>query len=94
MGILYGVGTFGGPNSNFTVLVGYGFADTDFADRPLIVLGGESRVGRRTFFVTEVLFYSDIPLFPFFGIKRYSEDGDSNWIVGYPMLGYTIGFGG
>ena len=38
--------------------------------------------------------HSDMPVVPFFGLKRYSEDGASNWIIGYPMFAYEIGFGG
>ena len=95
LGMLYGVGTLGGSDASLTLLLGYGFEGTDLAAEPLFVLGGERRLGRRTYFIAEVPFYSDMPLFPLFGIRRYSEDGSSHWIVGYPILfSYSIGFGG
>jgi hypothetical protein len=46
-GIAYGVTTFGGENSAATVLVGFPFASGGWERRPLIVLGGETRVSRR-----------------------------------------------
>ena len=95
LGLLYGVGTLGGSDASLTLLVGYGFEGTNLAEKPLVVLGGTRRLGRRTFFIGEIPFYSDVPLFPLFGIRRYSEDGNSHWIVGYPILvGYSLGFGG
>jgi hypothetical protein len=46
-GIAYGVTTFGSEKSAATVLVGFPFASGGWEQRPLIVLGGESRVSRR-----------------------------------------------
>lgn len=46
-GIAYGVTTLGGENSSATVLVGFPFASGGWEQRPLIVLGGETRVSRR-----------------------------------------------
>jgi hypothetical protein len=51
--VLYGVSTWGTPGRSITVGFGYGMVDDDFADRPMIVLGGEKRMTRRTAFVTE-----------------------------------------
>ena len=52
-GILYGVVTSGGPDSAISLGLGYGWVDGDLADNPAIMLGGETRVGRRTKFITE-----------------------------------------
>lgn len=52
-GILYAVGTIGGPNGSLTGGLGYGYADDGFADRPVVMLGAEQRLSRRTAFVTE-----------------------------------------
>jgi hypothetical protein len=41
-GIAYGVGTFGSPYASFTFGLGYGFVMGDFAQDPVIVMGGES----------------------------------------------------
>ena len=46
-GIAYGVTTFGGPRTSATVLVGLPFATGGWESRPLVVLGGESRVSSR-----------------------------------------------
>ncbi|MGA2384391.1 MAG: hypothetical protein ABSG61_13250 [Gemmatimonadales bacterium] len=43
-GIGYGVATLGGPTSSATVLVGFPFASGGWERRPLVVLGGETRV--------------------------------------------------
>jgi hypothetical protein len=52
-GIVYGVGTFGGPNGSVTAGVGYGYTNGGLADRPAILLGGEARVSRRVALITE-----------------------------------------
>jgi hypothetical protein len=52
-GILYGVGTLGGPNGSVTGGLGFGFADGDLTKRPAILLGGERRVSRRVAVITE-----------------------------------------
>lgn len=61
-GVLYGVGTFGGNDRAFTVGAGYPFVsgsgDNEIADRPLLVVGGETRVGRRLKLMTESMFVS------------------------------------
>ena len=51
--VLYGVGTWGTTERNVTAAFGYGLVDGKFADRPLIVLGGEQRLTRRLAFITE-----------------------------------------
>lgn len=51
--VLYGVGTWGGTDRNLTVAIGYGMVDSDLADKPMVVIGGEQRLTRRLAFVTE-----------------------------------------
>ena len=53
LGIVYGVGTYGSPNSSLTVGLGYGFVDDDFAEKPMVIIGGEHRISRRMALVTE-----------------------------------------
>lgn len=59
-GIAYGVGTWGDRDNAFTAGAGWGFAagedDADMSSRPLVMLGGEARTGRRTKFLTENYF--------------------------------------
>ena len=51
--LLYGVGTWGTSDKSFTLALGYGMVGTDIADKPLVVLGGQKRISRRTTFITE-----------------------------------------
>ena len=51
-GILYGVGTFGGPEG-LTAGLGWGFVDDEIANKPAIVLGGKRRWTRRLAVVAE-----------------------------------------
>ena len=53
IGVLYGVGTFGSPDASLTVGLGYGYSDGNLAERPVIMVGGEKRLSRRTAFVSE-----------------------------------------
>lgn len=53
VGIAYSVATFGSEDAHFTAGLGFGFVDTEFVGRPMIVLGGEKRVSRRIALVTE-----------------------------------------
>ena len=52
-GIIYGVATLGDDNHNLTGGLGYGFANGDLADSPILMLGGEYRLGKRISFVSE-----------------------------------------
>jgi hypothetical protein len=53
VGVAWGVGTFGTPDASLTAGLGYGFVDDNFADKPLVMIGGESRFLRRMAFVSE-----------------------------------------
>lgn len=59
-GIAYGVGTWGDRDDALTAGAGWGFTtdgeDSDVSNRPLVMLGGERRVGRRTKLLTENYF--------------------------------------
>jgi len=52
-GMLYGVITTGSQKNSVTAGLGYGFVEGELADRPAIMVGGESRVGRGVKIVTE-----------------------------------------
>jgi len=53
VGIAYSVGTFGTDDANITAGLGFGFVNNEFADRPVILIGGEKRLSRRIALVTE-----------------------------------------
>jgi len=53
LGIFYGVGTFGDPNGSITAGLGFGYVESEIANTPMIMLGGEKRVSRGLSLVTE-----------------------------------------
>jgi hypothetical protein len=57
-GIGYGVLTTGDRNKNFTLGLGYGFADGEFAKTPTVTISGMYRLGKRGYFLTENWFVS------------------------------------
>jgi hypothetical protein len=53
LGIVYGVGTFGDGDNALTTGLGWGYADGEFSSRPVLMVGGEARMGRATKLLTE-----------------------------------------
>ena len=51
-GILYGLSTFGTPDNNVTVGMGYGFAGGEWAKSTMINVNGMFRVSSRGYFIT------------------------------------------
>jgi len=92
---LYAVATLGNTNAALSLFLAYGFEGSEMAETPLIVVGGERRLGRRTYFVGELPFYDGKMVFPLLGIRRYSEDGGAHWGYTFPyFIYYSFGFGG
>ena len=103
VGILYGVGTFGGPDASVTAGIGYGYSGDDLADRPVFMIGGEKRLSRRIAFVTEnwIVPGTD-PLvsggFRFFGRKMSVDLGLMNMLgedavsPGVPYIDFVFKF--
>jgi hypothetical protein len=58
IGIVYGVSTFGNHDNNLSVGLGYGFAQGEWAQKPLIELSGMLRVSRSTYLMSENYFIS------------------------------------
>ena len=77
-GILYGVGTYGTTETSITAGVGYGFVyyddDSATTDKPMLMLGGEKRLAKRTALVTENWLFpgADQPLGSY-GIRFFGE---------------------
>ena len=57
-GILYGVGTFGGPEG-LTAGLGWGFVDGEIENTPAVVLGGKRRWTRRLSVIAESWLFPD-----------------------------------
>ena len=52
-GIGYGALTMGSRESNLTLGAGWAYADSDWADAPTLTLSGMTRVGKKTYLLTE-----------------------------------------
>jgi hypothetical protein len=52
-GIAYGVATYGSNEHNLTFGLGYGFAGSEVESKPIIMIGGQTRLSRRLAFVSE-----------------------------------------
>jgi len=100
-GIAYGVGTFGSNDNALSVGIGYGFVDGDFADKPMLTLGGELRVSRYVKLISENWLFpaGDVGLLSaglrFFGERMAGDFGffvpteESDFI---PWLGFAYNF--
>ena len=53
IGIAFGVATFGSSDKALTTGLGFGYAGSDFASDPVLMLGGEARLSRRVKLITE-----------------------------------------
>ena len=103
-GILYGVGTWGTSDHAFSAGAGWGYVDDEISSKPVVMVGGETRVGRSTKLITENLF---VPGeggviasggVRFFG-ERLSADAGLAGFVGegggccYPLVNFVYNFG-
>lgn len=106
-GIAYGVGTFGSADNAVTVGAGLPFGEDDIGSQPLVVVGGEARVGRSTKLLTEnyfapgeagVLLSGGIR---FFGERLSADLGlvtplgfeDQDFFFAFPVVNFTYSFG-
>ena len=106
-GILYGLSTFGSPDNNITVGLGYGFAAGEWASSPMINVNGMFRVTSRGYFITENYYINvdgeSVFMLMLGGrwiIKKAALDyglvipiADIGSFVAIPWLGFTIPFG-
>jgi hypothetical protein len=107
-GILYGLSTFGTPDNNVTVGMGYGFAGGEWAKSPMINVNGMFRVSSRGYFITENYIITaggeSVVIISLGGrsiIKKAALDygiflplsTDIDGFIALPWLGFTIPFG-
>jgi hypothetical protein len=107
-GILYGLSTFGTPDNNVTVGMGYGFAGGEWAKSPMINVNGMFRVSSRGYFITENYIITaggeSVVIISLGGrsiIKKAALDyglilplsTDFDGLIALPWLGFTIPFG-
>ncbi len=106
-GILYGLSTFGTPDNNISVGLGYGFGGGEWASAPMININGMFRATNRGYFITENYYI------PFGGENTIVLSLGWRWIIkkaaldfglvlpviedagfiGIPWLGFTVPFG-
>lgn len=108
-GIAYGDFSVGNRDNNLTIGVGWAFADSEWANKPTLTLSGMTRVGRKTYLLTEN-YYIGLSEESSFGImsvggrsvqKRLAVDygliipigADLGTFVAIPWLGIAIPFG-
>lgn len=108
IGILYGLTTYGTPDNNLSISLGYGFGGGELVSSPLINVSGLFRISSRFYFLTEN-YYLNLDneggvLLGLGGrwiIKRASLDfmlgipvsPDMGTFIALPAIGFTIPFG-
>lgn len=104
VGVFYEAGTYGDRDRSFTAGLGYGFAGSEMADRPMVMVGGEYRMSRRVSFVTENWVFPELdqPLvsagFRFFGeglavdLALVNVLGEDMIIPGIPFIDFVYNY--
>jgi hypothetical protein len=104
LGILYGVGTYGGADGSVTGGLGWGYFDRELSNQPAIMVGGSKRVSRRMAFVTENYLFPREPNplvsygFRFFGEKLATDlamvypVNSGMPFPGFPYVSFTVKF--
>jgi hypothetical protein len=93
VGIAYSVATFGTERAALTCGLGWGFAEGEFANEPIILLGGELRASNSIKFITEnwIPPSSDVVLCSF-GIRFFGDQLAADLGLLTPLGGRTEGF--
>ncbi len=105
LGMVFGVGTYGTDDASITAGLGWGYVEEDFADQPVVILGGEYRFARRFSLVTENWLFPGVDN-PFisYGMRFFGEGisvdfaflnvaSDKAVFPGIPYLGFVWNFG-
>ncbi|HKJ77896.1 MAG TPA: hypothetical protein VKA10_00120 [Prolixibacteraceae bacterium] len=106
-GILYGLSTFGSPDNNVSLGLGFGFGGGEIASTPVVNLNGMFRLSSRWYFLTENYYINIedenvgmISLGSRWIIKKAALDFglffpvvDAGSFIGIPWLGMTVPFG-
>ncbi len=106
-GIFYGISTFGSRDKHLSIGLGYGFAGGEIARSPVVTISGMTRLGKRTYLISENYYIPTKPyllLLSFGGRSVTNKIGldyglfipvseDFGTFVAIPWLGLTIPFG-
>lgn len=104
-GIVYGIGTYGSTDHALTGGLGWGYVQDDFSSKPVVMLGGETRISRSLKLVTENLFVpgEDGAILSggvrFFGERLSADAGLVGWAGSsaeccFPLVNFVYNFGG
>jgi hypothetical protein len=100
-GILYAVGTLGDPDGAVTAGAGWAFSDGDLHNQPVLMLGGELRMGANTKLISENYFIPSEDVsgvsagIRFFGERLSADLGiaasleDEGW---FPLVNFVYSF--
>ena len=99
-GIAYGVGTYGSDRQALTFGLGYGFSGGDFANNPVLLIGGELQSSKSTKLITEnwIIMGEDIVIYSL-GMRFFGENlaadfgfiGVNRETSGFPLMPW-VGF--
>ncbi len=104
LGILYGVSSLGTRENNLSLGLGWGYVESNIADRPVIMVGGQARVSRRLALISENWFvpgdgYNGVLSygFRFLGDKlsvdlAFINSLENAIFPGIPWLGFAVKF--
>jgi hypothetical protein len=86
VGLLYGVGTVGGPDQALTIGATVPFyaadGDSNIGNDPVFMIGGELRAGRRTKFITENYFFPGEASLVSGGLRFFGERLSADFGIG------------
>ena len=104
-GVVYAVGTAGSPDASVSFGTGFAYAGGQFADRPVAMLGAETRLGRRVAFVTEnyLIPNDDVTSVISYGLRFFGEKlsadlafwnapGETMVFPGIPYVSFSVKF--
>jgi hypothetical protein len=105
LGVLYVVGTVGSPDASLTFGTGLAYAGGQFADTPVVMLGAETRLGRRISFITEnyLIPNEDVSSVISYGLRFFGEKlsvdlafwnmpGEDAVFPGIPYVAFSVNF--
>ena len=104
-GVVYAVGTAGSPDASISFGTGLAYAGGNFADHPVAMLGGETRLSRRVAFVTEnyLIPNDDVSSVISYGLRFFGEKlsadlafwnapGEHMVFPGIPYVAFSVKF--
>ena len=104
-GVVYAVGTAGSPDASVSFGTGLAYAGGNFADRPVAMLGADTRLSRRVSFVTEnyLIPNDDVSAVVSYGLRFFGEKLSADlafWYVpgedisfpGIPYVAFSVKF--